>query len=145
MRKGKEADKALQDALGKPQYYLDAEGKQEGEQYFWFPTLGDSMTDQTGKSIPARSMVLGRLLNIQSVQDIPLHRPVVLIINDNGQQFCMLKCACEVKDNQFCLHSYNPRYDNFWLPFSCVTFVFAVERVRLPNGNEFVPAIAAGS
>lgn len=138
MRKGQE-EKDLQAALGKPRYYLDAEDKKDGEQYFWFPTLGDSMTDRSAGSIPAGSLVLGRLLDLQSVQDIPLHQPIVLIINDNGQQFCILKCAREVQDDQFRLHSYNSRYEDFWLPFSCVKFIFLVERVRLPDGNEFVP------
>jgi hypothetical protein len=138
---------ALKDALGKPKYFIDAPDKKEGEQYFWFPTLGSSMTDRSSQSIPSGSMVLGRLLAIQSVQNIPLHQPIVVIIDDNGQQFCMLKIACDIKeagmsdDDQFCLRSYNPGpgFEDFWLPFSCVKFIFVVERVRLPGGNEFVP------
>jgi hypothetical protein len=138
---------ALQDALGKPKYFIDTPGKKEGEQYFWFPTLGSSMTDRTAQSIPSGSMVLGRLLVLNSVEDIPLHQPIVVIIDDGGQQYCMLKIACDIKvsdmpdANLFCLRSYNPGpgFEDFWLPFSCLKFIFKVERVRLPNGNEFVP------
>jgi hypothetical protein len=138
---------ALQDALGKPKYFIDTAGKKEGEQYFWFPTLGSSMTDRTARSIPGGSMVLGRLLSIKTVQDIPLHQPVVVIIEDGGQQFCMLKVVCDIKvadtpnADQFCLRSYNPGpgFEDFWLPFSCLQFIFLVERVRLPGGHEFVP------
>lgn len=132
----------LKDTLGKPKYYIDTPGKQEGEQYFWFPTLGNSMTDRSAQSIPSGSLVLGRLLSIQNVQDIPLHRPIVVIIDDGGQQFCMLKIATDIKkeEDSFCLHSYNTTHADFWLPFHCVKFIFAVERVRLPGGKEFVPA-----
>jgi hypothetical protein len=137
-------DEQLQAALGTPKYYLDAEGKKAGERYYWFPTQGNSMTDTTDRSIPSGSLVLGRLIHVQTVQDIPLHRPLVVIIDDGGQQFCMLKSACDISTGndsnstaQFCLHSYNPQYNNFWLPFSCVKFMFEVERVRRPDGSEF--------
>ena len=142
----------LEDALGTPKYYIDTPGLPEGEFYSWFPTQGDSMTDGTAKSIPSGSLVLGRLLQLNSVADIPLHRPIVIIINDDGVQFCMLKSGCRIisdatpaGDNtdadMLCLRSYNPapRCDDFWIPFRCIKFVFVVEKVRLPNGNEFVP------
>jgi hypothetical protein len=141
----KDKEQALQDALGTPKYYIDTEGKKEGERYFWFPTQGDSMTNNTHQSIPAGSMVLGRLLPLQTITDIPLHKLVVVIIDDGGHQFCMLKIVCNIAPTtedavaQFCLHSYNTRYNDFWLPFSCVKFIFEVERVRLANGNEFEP------
>ena len=135
----KDREQLLQAALGKPTHYINTSGKTEGEQYFWFPTQGDSMTDTTAHSIPSGSMVLGRLLTLQTVQDIPLNQPIVVIIDDGGQQFCMLKSACTIHDADaaFCIHSYNPRYNDFWLPFSCVKFIFQVEQVRRPDGREF--------
>jgi hypothetical protein len=145
----KAVEQALDEALGKAKYYVDAEGKKEGERYFWFPTEGNSMTDNTHRSIPAGSLVLGRLLPVITVRDIPLNQPIVVIINDNGRQYCMLKSVCRITTNdapdtnngseEFCLRSYNPRYDDFWLPFYCVKFIFVVERVRRPDGSEFVP------
>jgi hypothetical protein len=133
-------EQELAAALGKPKYYIETEGKTPGEQYFWFPTHGDSMTDNTARSIPSGSLVLGRLLQIKCIQDIPLDQPIVIIIDDNGQQFCMLKSACKVLANELCLRSYNPakRYDDFRIPFDCVKFIFVVERVRLPDGGEFI-------
>lgn len=143
MKQGdKELEQQLDAALGKPKYYIDTPDKKEGERYFWFPTSGDSMTDNTQRSIPGGSLVLGRLLSLKSVQDIPLHRPIVVVINDNGQQFTMTKSACALVadgEEKFCLRSYNQRYDDFWLPFSCVKFIFVIERVRRPNGSEFIP------
>ena len=135
---------SLDTALGKPKYYIDTPGKKEGEKYFWFPTQGDSMTCHGGLSIPGGSLVLGRLLTVQGVQEVPLQQPVVVIIDDNGQQFCMLKVAVQVVaasnseygTDQVVLHSYNKRYNDFSVPFSCVKFLFAVERVRLPDGAE---------
>src|SRR5215218_9208902 len=132
-------------ALGVPKYYIDTPGLEEGETYAWFPTRGDSMTDNTPKSIPGGSLVLGRRLKLNSVSDIPLHRPIVVIIDDNGTQYCMLKSGCEIQKDcadavgtgseMLCLRSYNPapRCDDFWMPFSNIKFVFVVERVRLPG------------
>lgn len=131
-------EQELAAALGKPKYFIETEGKTPGEQYFWFPTSGDSMTNGTATSIPSGSLVLGRLLQIKTIQDIPLHQPIVIIIDDNGRQFCMLKSACEVLADELCLRSYNSRYDDFRIPFDCVKFVFVVERVRLPGGAEFI-------
>jgi hypothetical protein len=139
-------------ALGTPKYFIDTEGKTPGEQYYWFPNQGNSMNDNTARSIPAGSLVLGRLLTINTIQDIPQHRPAVFIIDYGGEQFCLLKCAAGIRNDGateaipaaplLCLHSYNPTpgYDDLWLPFQYIKFVFVVERVRLPNGNEFVPA-----
>jgi hypothetical protein len=119
--------------------------------YAWFPTRGDSMTDNTPRSIPSGSLVLGRRLELNSVSDIPLHRPIVVIIDDNGTQHCMLKSGCEIQkysihevgtdSEMLCLRSYNPASwcADFWMPFSNIKFVFVVERVRLPNGSEFIP------
>src|SRR5687768_13629676 len=90
-------EQALTAALGEPKYYLDTPGRQEGETYAWFPNIGDSMTDGTPRSIPGGSLVLGRWLKLNSVRDIPLHRPIVVIIDDEGTQFCMLKCGCAIK------------------------------------------------
>jgi hypothetical protein len=132
------AENELSAALGKPKYYIDTEGKKPGEQYFWFPTSGDSMTDTTNRSIPGGSLVLARLLQLKNLNDIPLHQPIVVIIDDSGQQFCLLKCAGAVSETELCLHSYNTRYNDFWLPFSCIKFVFEVERVRLADGSEFI-------
>jgi hypothetical protein len=133
-------EQELAAALGQPKYYIDTDGKIPGEQYFWFPTHGDSMTDSAARSIPSGSLVLGRLLTIKIIQDIPLERPIVIIIDDNGRQFCMLKSVCGVFAEELCLRSYNPakRYADFRIPFDCVKFVFVVERVRLPNGSEFI-------
>ncbi|THU31542.1 hypothetical protein FAM09_28365 [Niastella caeni] len=142
---------SLDNALGTPKYFIDTEGKIPGEHYYWFPNQGDSMTDNTPRSIPAGSLTLGRLLQVNSIQDIPLHRPIVVIFDDDGKQFCLLKSACQIKtkDNaetepdssMLCLRSYNPapRCDDFWLPFSCIKYIFVVERVRRPDGSEFVP------
>ena len=145
-RNDKHIEQELDAALGTPRYYMDAEGKKEGERYFWFPTQGDSMTNNTDQSIPAGSMVLGRLLSLNSIQDLPLNRPIVLIIDDGGQQFCMLKSACNVVTDtgseKLCLHSYNSRYNDFWLPWNCIKFIFEVERIRRSDGSEFVPRSA---
>lgn len=137
-------------ALGAPKYYIDTPGLKEGETYAWFPTTGDSMTDNTAKSIPSCSLVLGRRLKLDSVTAIPLHRPIVVIIDDNGTQYCMLKTGCNIKEGtpeagsdaaQLCMRSYNPApwCDDFWMPFSHIKFVFVVEKVRLPDGTEFIP------
>jgi len=143
--------KDLEAVLGKPRSYIDAEDKIPGEQYYWFPNQGNSMNDGTAQSIPAGSLVLGRLLTINSIQDVPLHRPAVFIIDYTGEQFCLLKSACAIKtaDNAeagsasplLCLRSYNPDpgYEDLWVPFRHFNYIFVVERVRLPNGNEFVP------
>ena len=141
----------LKKVLGSPKYYIDTPGKTAGEDYYWFPNQGDSMTDNTTHSIPGGSLVLGRLLSIKSITDIPLHRPMVFIIDYAGEQFCLLKSPCEIKTadtaeansaaHMLCLRSYNPApgYDDLWLPFQYVKYVFVVERVRRPDGSEFVP------
>ncbi len=150
-RNNNEIEQELDAALGKPKYYIDTAGMKEDERYSWFPTLGNSMTDDTAKSIPGGSLVLGRWLKLNSVRDVPLHQPIVFILNDDGEQFCILKSACEILSStapradtdleMLCLRSYNPapRYDDFWLPFSCIKFIFVVEKVRRPDGREFVP------
>ncbi|MEI6949022.1 hypothetical protein V9K67_17690 [Paraflavisolibacter sp. H34] len=133
-------------ALGAPKYYLEAPGMVEGETYAWFPNIGDSMTDGTDRSIPGGSLVLGRWLPMKSVADIPLHRPIIVILDDGGVQYCLLKSCCALHDGPgteagIWLRSYNPapRCDDFWMPFVHIKFVFVVERVRLPDGREFVP------
>ena len=65
---GNAALSELDMALGAPKYYIDTEGKKAGEQYYWFPNQGNSMTDNTARSIPAGSLVLGRLLTINTIQ-----------------------------------------------------------------------------
>ena len=138
-----EREQALKKALGTPKYYIDTPDKIVGERYYWFPNQGDSMNDHTERSIPGGSMVLGRLLSIKSMEEVPLHRPMVFIIEYGGEQFCLLKCPSETNagDDQLCLHSYNPApgYDDLWIPFHYIKYVFIVERVRRPNGGEFVP------
>ena len=140
---GNEEEQELKKALGKPKYYLDAPDKIAGERYYWFPNQGDSMNDHTERSIPGGSMVLGRLLSVNSLADVPLQRPLVFIIDYKGEQFCLLKCPTEADTdtNKLCLHSYNPApgYDDLWLPFQYIKYIFIVERVRRPNGSEFVP------
>jgi hypothetical protein len=150
-RSDKEIEEELDGALGQTKYYIDTPGLKEGERYSWFPTIGDSMTDGTSKSIPGGSLVLGRWLKLNNIQDVPLHRPIVVILNDNGEQFCILKSACGIRSSSapdaytgsemLCLRSYNPapRCDDFWLPFSCIKFIFVVEKVCRPDKSEFVP------
>jgi len=146
-RPDKGIEKELDVALGKPKYYIETSGKKEGERYSWFPSSGDSMTDNTFRSIPGGSLVLGRWLPIKTIQDIPLHQPIVVVFNDNGQQYCILKTVCKIKmdtadrEAMLSLRSYNPapRCDDFWLPFCCLKFIFIVERVRRPDDSEFVP------
>lgn len=142
-------DPALDPALGTPKYYINTPGLQVGETYAWFPTSGNSMTDDTAKSIPSGSMVLGRQLNFKSVTDIPLHRPLVVVVKgESGGQHCVLKSGCGIQQvtsndastsEMLCLRSYNPRCDDVWIPFCSVKLIFVVERVRLPNGDEFAP------
>ena len=151
MKRSDKIEQELDAALGQPKYYIDTAGLKDGERYSWFPTLGDSMTDNTAKSIPSGSLVLGRWLKLNGVQDVPLHRPIVVILDDNGEQFCMLKSACGICCSStldgytglemLCLRSYNPapRCDDFWLPFSCIKFIFVVEKVSRPDKSEFVP------
>ena len=138
-----EDEQALKKVLGTPKYYIDTPDKIAGERYYWFPNQGDSMNDHTERSIPGGSMVLGRLLSIKSMEEVPLHRPMVFIIDYGGEQFCLLKCPSEAnaETDQLCLHSYNPApgYDDLWLPFHYIKYIFIVERVRRPNGMEFVP------
>jgi hypothetical protein len=141
----------LEAALGKPKYYVDAPDKIPGENYYWFPNQGDSMTDNTPGSIPGGSLTLGRLLPVKDVAEIPLHLPMVFIIEYQGEKFCLLKSPCEIRitgsteenpgSTQLCLRSYNPApgYDDLWVPFQHIKYIFVVERVRRPNGTEFVP------
>jgi hypothetical protein len=136
-------DEELKKVLGKPKYYIDTPGKIAGERYYWFPNQGDSMNDHSEKAIPGGSMVLGRLLPVKNLEEVPLHHPMVFIIDFRGEQFCLLKCPREVntESGKLCLHSYNPApgYDDLWLPFQYIKYIFIVERVRRPNGSEFEP------
>src|SRR5215831_1922605 len=77
--------------LGRPKYFIDTPGLVNDEDYFWFPTIGDSMTDDTDKSIPGGSLVLARWLELKRITDVPLNRPIVVIILYEGEQFCLLK------------------------------------------------------
>lgn len=142
------ADQELKKALGEPKYFIDTPGKIAGEQYYWFPNQGNSMTDDTARSIPGGSLVLGRLLAINGITDVPLHQPMVFIIDYKGEQYCLLKSPCAVKTGEenagpemICLHSYNPSpgFNDLWVPFHYIKYIFIVERVRRPNGTEFVP------
>lgn len=147
-------NKGLQDleaALGKPKYYVDAPDKLPGENYYWFPNQGNSMTDDTSGSIPGGSLTLGRLLPAKDIAEIPLHLPMVFIIEYRGEQFCLLKSPCQTRaagspddspgSAELCLRSYNPAagYDDLWVPFRYIKYIFVVERVRRPDGTEFVP------
>lgn len=136
-------EQELKKALGKPKYYIDTPGKAAGERYYWFPNQGDSMNDHTEQAIPGGSMVLGRLLSVNSLEEVPLHQPMVFVIDFKGEQFCLLKSPREANtdSNKLCLHSYNPGpgYDDLWLPFQYIKYIFIVERVRRPDGSEFVP------
>jgi hypothetical protein len=143
----------LEAALGKPKYYVDAPDKIPGENYYWFPNQGDSMTDNTPGSIPGGSLTLGRLLIVNDITEIPLHRPMVFIIEYKSEQFCLLKSPSQIRtvgatdENpgsvELCLRSYNPgaSYDDLWVPFNNIKYIFVVERVRRPNGTEFVPEL----
>lgn len=145
----KQIEHELALALGKPKYYIDTSGLKENEDYFWFPTLGDSMTDGSSKSIPGGSLVLARRLNLNGVKDVPLHQPIVVIVHYGGEQFCLLKSVYEICSSvtdgndsdaeMVCLHSYNPRCGDLWIPFNYIKFLFVAEKVRRPNGSEFVP------
>lgn len=140
-----EEEQQLKKALGSPKYYIDAPDKIAGERYYWFPNAGNSMTDNTAQSIPGGSLVLGRLLSIKSIADVPLHHPMVFIIDYAGEQFCLLKSPCAIKTTEttdlLCLHSYNPApgYDDLWVPFPYIKYIFIAERIRRPDGSEFIP------
>jgi len=144
MKSDDKIEAELAATLGPPKYYIDTPVSKDDEHYYWFPTIGDSMTDDTKGSIPNGSIVLGRLLKLNTIKDIPLHRPIVVIIHYYEEQFCLLKSVttiCEENmDKEICLHSYNSRCDDLWVPFECVKFIFVVEKVRLSNGKEFTPA-----
>jgi hypothetical protein len=138
----------LEAILGNPRYYVDAPDKKPGESYYWFPNVGDSMTDHTPGAIPGGSLILGRLLTVNNLTEIPLHRPMVFIIDYKGEQFCLLKSPSGIRATdedtgsaELCLRSYNPGpgYDDLWVPFRIIRYIFVVERVRRPNGTEFVP------
>jgi hypothetical protein len=130
--------------LGPAKYYIDTPVSENDEHSYWFPTIGDSMTDGTERSIPNRSFVLARWLRLNSVKDVPLNRPIVIIIHYSSEQFCLLKSVAAVHeestDKEICLRSYNSRCDDLWVPLQYVKFIFVVEKVRLPNGIEFMPA-----
>lgn len=139
-------EQELKKALGEPKYYIDTPGKLAGEKYYWFPNQGNSMTDDTARSIPGGSLVLGRLLPINSITDIPLHQPMVFIIDYKGEQYCLLKSPCAIKNEEYsgdmlCLHSYNPSpgFTDLWVPFHYIKYIFIVERVRRSDGTEFIP------
>lgn len=144
----KQTEHELALALGKPKYYINTPGLKENEDYFWFPTAGNSMTDGTSKSIPGGSMVLARRLQLNNVKDIPLHQPVVVVVHYNGEQFCLLKCVSEIRSStthisdynadMICLQSYNQHCEDLWIPFNYIKFVFEVEKVRRPNGSELI-------
>jgi hypothetical protein len=141
----------LEAILGNPKYYVDAPDKKPGESYYWFPNVGDSMTDNTPGAIPGGSLTLGRLLTVKDITEIPLHRPMIFIIDYKGEQFCLLKspggirAADTTNENaglaELCLRSYKPGpgYGDLWVPFRIIKYIFVVERVRRPNGTEFVP------
>ncbi|MBD0277444.1 MAG: hypothetical protein ICV81_05695, partial [Flavisolibacter sp.] len=74
-RNTKQTKQELDTALGTPKYFINTPGLTDGEAYSWFPTIGDSMTDDTDKSIPSGSLVLGRWLKVKNVSEVPLHRP----------------------------------------------------------------------
>jgi hypothetical protein len=106
------------------------------------------MNDNTSRAIPGGSLTLGRLLPVKDITELPLHRPMVFIIEYNGERFCLLKSPAQIEtanENtgaaRLCLRSYNPGpgYDDLWVPFQHIKYIFVVERVRRPNGTEFVP------
>src|ERR1044072_4830013 len=95
--------------LGPPKYYIDTPVSEGDEHSYWFPTIGDSMTDDSAQSIPGGSFVLARWLRLNSIRDVPLHRPIVIIIHYNSEQFCLLKSVATVHeestDREICLRS----------------------------------------
>jgi hypothetical protein len=84
--------------LGPAKYYIDTPVSENDEHSYWFPTIGDSMTDGTERSIPNRSFVLARWLRLNSVKDVPPNRPIVIIIHYSSEQFCLLKSVAAVHE-----------------------------------------------
>lgn len=117
----------------------------KGEKYAWSPVEGNSMTDDTNGSIPEGSLVLCRELDIKSIVEIPLDRPLkIMALEPDGKTiFCVLKTVCFI-DNVFerlRLRSYNPssEFKDWWIPARFIKKVFMVELVQRPNNTHFIP------
>jgi hypothetical protein len=118
--------------------------RQAAENYAWFPITGNSMSDGTPRSIVDGSFVLCRELETIDILGVPLYVPICIhALDQQGNHFSVLKTVCFIDGvyDRLLLRSYNPSsdYKDWWIPFRCITKLFVVEFVRLPNGRDFKP------
>ncbi|HEV8079542.1 MAG TPA: S24 family peptidase [Chitinophagaceae bacterium] len=134
--------------FGKSSFSIPVNQKliKKGKSYFWLPTVGDSMTDNTGKSIPAGSLVLVSEINIENFRftNVPMHKALIITgYERTGKMYNILKTIrfIDMYDNRFLLRSYNHTFHDFYIPITSVKRIFEVELVRLPSGTEFIPTV----
>lgn len=116
----------------------------EGHTYYWFHTVGESMTDGTPRQILSGSQCLGREIIIKDHRDfLQLNGKVVIIhgILPSGQDFRVCKkitfCDFAFSEGSLRLSSFNPDVKDFWILMRSVVRVFEVEQVRFKTGQRW--------
>jgi hypothetical protein len=96
----------------------------------WVNVKGDSMTSNSGVSIPDKSKVLIKKIP-KDPFGIPTRRPVVITGEANGETFlvCKLITFIDMVYNRVKCESLNKKYDPFWIPLHCILDIYEVEEV----------------
>ena len=129
-------------SLPKPIKTIRTKNINKNETYAWFPCKGKSMTDDTDRSIPDGSLILGRLIDIKSMYCYSeyLYQPVIIMGNAKGQIWSVVKTISFVDCYSYALQlrSYNKSFKDFWIPMKDITHFFVVEQLKIKKGSRWL-------
>lgn len=132
--------------LPDPDKYIKTQGIKLDEHafYAWFPIVGNSMTSKNHQySIPEGSKVLVKEVQINSIFDYPLNRPVVIMGVAVNELFRMLKTISFINgvNNSIRCSSLNPDVEDFYIAMQFISRVFVVVQIMRPRSRKAINVI----
>lgn len=114
-----------------------ASKKYSGGHYVAFEVRGDSMDDETRRSICSGDVVLGREL-YKDYWKSKLHIPRVFIIVHKTEGICIKEVtAHDVEKGIITCHSFNPEYDDFEVNLKDVMQLFYLKEIKREAENGY--------
>lgn len=116
--------------------HWEAEGRRCGV----FPVRGDSMTYPGKDSIPDGSKVLAVEVDLRgkyciASNRVPTKKPLLLVVSMQGKQYPICKTihTIDLVFSKYRLRSYNPKYNDFWIPINSVFAIWEIVHVVKPD------------
>lgn len=112
----------------------------KGRRYGVFPIRGDSMTSQGQQSIPEGAKVLAAEVDLRgryciASNRVPTKKPLLLGTSLQGKKYRLCKTihTIDLVSYRYRMRSYNPKYEDFWIPMNSVFAIWEIVHVIQPD------------